>query len=84
MCASIPVSVIPGNIIHLPQSVEYTGMEISMGGSGYRNVYGQINEAQSLDSVHYAIDKGINYIDTAYWYHKSSNCSAKKNNSEPR
>ena len=45
---------------------------ISMGGSGYGNVYGQINEAQSLDSVHYAIDKGINYIDTAYWYGQGS------------
>ena len=41
---------------------------ISVGGSGYGNVYGQINEPQSLDSVHYAIDGGINYIDTAYWY----------------
>lgn len=45
---------------------------ISMGGSGYGNVYGQINEAQSLDSVHYAIDRGINYIDTAYWYGQGS------------
>ena len=43
-----------------------------MGGSGYGNVYGQINEAQSLDSVHYAIDRGINYIDTAYWYGQGS------------
>ena len=45
---------------------------ISMGGSGYGNVYGQIDEAQSLDSVHYAINRGINYIDTAYWYGQGS------------
>ena len=45
---------------------------ISMGGSGYGNVYGQFNEAKSLDSVHYAIDRGINYIDTAYWYGQGS------------
>ena len=61
-------------------NVEYrplgnTGMDlslISMGGSGYGNVYGQINEEQSLDAVHYAIDRGINYIDTAYWYGQGS------------
>ena len=45
---------------------------ISVGGSGYGNEYGQINEKQSRCSLHHAIDRGINYIDTAYWYGQGS------------
>ena len=41
---------------------------IAMGGSGYGNVYGNINEEECIDAVKYAIGCGINYIDTAYWY----------------
>lgn len=57
-------------------SIEYrqlgqTGMNlalIGMGGSGYGNVYRNFDEKESIDAVNYAIDCGINYIDTAYWY----------------
>lgn len=48
-----------------------TGMKLSiigMGGSGYGNVYGNIDENESIKAVKYALDRGINYIDTAYWY----------------
>ena len=63
-----------------PTDIEYrplgnTGMElslISVGGSGYGNMYGQINEKQSRYSLHYAIDRDINYIDTAFWYGQGS------------
>ena len=80
MHISYPVSILCVISPTDQHNVEYrplgnTGMDlslISMGGSGYGNVYGQINEKQSLDAVHYAIDRGINYIDTAYWYGQGS------------
>lgn len=48
-----------------------TGMRLSvigMGGSGYGNVYGKYDESEAINGVQFAIDKGINYIDTAPWY----------------
>jgi uncharacterized protein len=29
----------------------------------------QINEAEALKMIHYAIDNGVNYLDTGYFYH---------------
>ena len=48
-----------------------TGMKLSiigMGGSGYGNVYGKYDQDRAIDAVRKGLDKGINYIDTAYWY----------------
>ncbi|MCF8068003.1 MAG: aldo/keto reductase [Desulfobacterales bacterium] len=33
------------------------------------NDYGKINEQESMEMVRYAIDNGVNYIDTAWMYH---------------
>ena len=41
---------------------------LGMGGSGFGNVYGKFNEEEAKHMVRTALDKGINYIDTAVWY----------------
>lgn len=41
---------------------------LSIGGSGFGNVYGDMNEQSSTDTLHTALKKGMNYIDTAPWY----------------
>lgn len=48
-----------------------TDMELSivgMGGSGYGNVYGKFSEDRAMRGVRHALDRGVNYVDTAYWY----------------
>jgi len=41
---------------------------LSIGGSGFGNVYGDMNEQVGLNTLHTALKKGMNYIDTAPWY----------------
>ena len=48
-----------------------TGIKLSvigMGGSGFGNVYGKYDEGKAIDAVRWGIEKGMNCIDTAYWY----------------
>ena len=41
---------------------------LGMGGSGFGNVYGKFSEEEANRMVRAALDRGINYIDTAVWY----------------
>lgn len=41
---------------------------LSIGGSGFGNVYGSIDSEESTSVLHTALRWGINYIDTAPWY----------------
>ncbi len=48
-----------------------TGMKISslsLGGALYGNVYGKFDKKGAIEGLHYGLDSGINYIDTAPWY----------------
>jgi len=53
-----------------------TGVEVSILGFGMmrlpilNNDPGQIDKAEATRMVRMAIDQGVNYIDTAYGYHK--------------
>ena len=41
---------------------------LSIGGSGFGNVYGDMDEQRGKETLHTALKKGMNYIDTAPWY----------------
>ena len=41
---------------------------LSLGGALYGNVYGKFDKKTAIDGLHYGLDEGINYIDTAPWY----------------
>ena len=41
---------------------------LGMGGSGYGSSYGTFDEKEAVRALRYALGKGINFIDTAYWY----------------
>ena len=41
---------------------------VSIGGSGFGNVYGDMNEATATETLHKSLKNGLNYIDTAPWY----------------
>ena len=48
-----------------------TGLKISVlsvGGSGFGNVYGCYSEKAGAKAIQRALDLGLNYFDTAYWY----------------
>lgn len=72
-----PIKICPG--FHDPARVAKmryrplgnTGMVtsiLSIGGSGFGNVYGSIDCEESVSVLHTALQWGVNYIDTAPWY----------------
>jgi aryl-alcohol dehydrogenase-like predicted oxidoreductase len=50
------------------RTMKGTGLKISRFSLGTMMYGGQTNEADSIDMIHYAIDKGITSIDTADMY----------------
>lgn len=49
----------------------HSGMKLSalsLGGAVYGNVYGKFDRRSAIAGLNYALDQGINYIDTSPWY----------------
>jgi len=56
----------------LYRAMEKTGDELSILGFGAMRLAGdgiKIDEARAMKQIRYAIDQGVNYVDTAYPYH---------------
>ena len=69
-CVAINVGVLKCNMMQY-RLLGGTGIKlsiISMGGSGYGNVYGRYDKKTAESGLCYGLDQGINYIDTAPWY----------------
>ena len=48
-----------------------TGLKLSslsLGGALYGNVYGNFDKRSAIEGLHFGLNEGINYIDTAPWY----------------
>ncbi|GAV02736.1 hypothetical protein RvY_13263 [Ramazzottius varieornatus] len=48
-----------------------TGMQfcaLGFGGSALGGIFGNVDEAKAIQTVHLALKQGVNYIDTAPWY----------------
>ena len=41
---------------------------LSIGGAMYGSVYGKFDQQSAISGLNYALDQGINYIDTSPWY----------------
>ena len=42
--------------------------EIGLGCMGMSDFYGQASEADAISTIHYALDHGVNFLDTADMY----------------
>lgn len=57
------------------RTLKKTGDEISILGFGCMRLaqkFGRIDEKRATRQIHYAIDKGVNYFDTAMFYHNGT------------
>ncbi len=45
-----------------------SGLKVSAVGLGCNNFGFRLNEQESVNIIHHALDQGINYLDTANWY----------------
>ena len=45
-----------------------SGLKVSAVGLGCSNFGSRLGEQESIDTIHCALDLGVNYLDTADWY----------------